>query len=294
MLKGLTFRQNYFDDPAGLRGLTDLLQDIFGIDIGLLQQFGGLDPSSMPFGYFDDAGRCVANFSAFSMPLIVNGKMIRATGYQSGAVRPEFRGQGLYRDLMQRAFAWAHASGSNVGLLLTKEPSLYEKFGFHTLPQHKFCGPTPEFRPIEGEVRHLNLQTRADVVIIDSLLSNRQPVSNRFSIVRQTEMFFFNAECDPPITLSLIPKLNAVIAWKLTEDAGLMLLDIAAPQIPPLSAILSCLNVPAGRVEVCFPTDRLGWEGQPVAYDGACSLMSSGMAHETIMEPFMLSPMAEF
>lgn len=257
MLKGLTFRQNYFNDPISLQGLTDLLQDIFGIDIGLLQQFGGLDPSSMPFGYFDNNGRCIANFSAFSMPLIVNGDMIRATGYQSGAVRPEFQRKGLYRDLMQKAFAWADAAGSSAGLLLTRDPALYENYGFQAVPQHKFCGPAPEFSRTEAEVRQLNLQNRDDVAIIAHLLDTRQPVSNRFAVVSQKAMFFFNAHYDRSIRLSLISKLNAVIAWKPVEGSGVMLLDIAAQKIPPLNVILSCLRVPAERVEV-FPHRSAG------------------------------------
>ena len=65
----LILRQDYFSDPAAWSALVDLLQDTFSIDIGLQDQFGGPDPTSMPFGYFDETGRCVANFSAFSMPL---------------------------------------------------------------------------------------------------------------------------------------------------------------------------------------------------------------------------------
>ncbi|WP_348532442.1 hypothetical protein [Rhizobium sp. 18065] len=61
----LTFRQGYFDDPVAFHGLVALLQDIFGVDIGLQNRLGGPDPSSMPFGYFDDMGRCVANFPPF-------------------------------------------------------------------------------------------------------------------------------------------------------------------------------------------------------------------------------------
>lgn len=93
MIERLTLRQDYFDDPAALQALADLLHDVFGIDITLQNRLGGPDPSSMPFGYFDEAGRCVANLSAFSMPLVIEGRVVRAAGFQSGAVRPEFRGR---------------------------------------------------------------------------------------------------------------------------------------------------------------------------------------------------------
>lgn len=100
---GLIFRQDYFADLAAFAALVDLLHDTFSIDIGLQSQLSGPDPSSMPFGYFDADGRCVANFSVFSMPLMFNGRVVKAAGYQSGAVRPEWRGRGLYRDLMRRS-----------------------------------------------------------------------------------------------------------------------------------------------------------------------------------------------
>ncbi|OLP45446.1 GNAT family N-acetyltransferase [Rhizobium oryziradicis] len=294
MLAELTLRQDYFGDPFGFQALTDLLKAVFGIDVGLLQRFGGPDPSSMPFGYFDRAGRCVANFSAFSMPLMINGSLVMAAGYQSGAVLPEFRGQGLYRNLMQQAFAWADASGFSTGILLTDKPSLYEAYGFRTLPQHRFHGPAPDVQPMGTQSRQLDLNHAADIAILSEILDRRQPVSNRFAVVRQKEMFLLNSVFDPAITLSLLPDLGIVIAWKRGDDGRLLLLDIAGPALPTMTEILSHLNQPADRIEVHFPTDRLGWEGTPMAYQGNCALMISGLAQDAVQLPLMLSPMADF
>lgn len=293
-LADLTLRQDYFGAPSGFQALTDLLQDVFEIDVGVLQQFGGPDPSSMPFGYFDPAGRCVANFSAFSIPLIINGTLVKAAGYQSGAVLPEFRGHGLYKDLMQRAFAWADTSGFSAGILLTDKPSLYEKYGFKAVPQHRFCGPAPDFQPMDAKTRQLDLNHAADIAILSEILDHRQPVSNRFAVVRQKEMFLLNSVFDPTITLSLLPALGIVIAWKRGNDGRLLLLDIAGPSLPTMAEILSHLNQPADRIEAHFPTDRLRWEGTPMAHQGNCVLMVSGLPQQALQTPFMLSPMAEF
>ena len=73
MSKGLELRTGYFCDRPSFLALAGLLQDIFDIDIALLDRFGGPDLTATPFGYFDSDGRCVANFSAFSMPLVVDG-----------------------------------------------------------------------------------------------------------------------------------------------------------------------------------------------------------------------------
>jgi predicted N-acetyltransferase YhbS len=177
----LEFRSGYFEDRAAFRALADLLFDTFEIDIGQLDRLGGPDPTSMPFGYFDKAGRCVANFSAFSMPLIVDSGPVRAVGYQSGAVRPEYRGRGLYRDLMQRAFAWAGTQGFELGLLLTDKPALYEPHGFCVVEQHMFHGPVPAAAPAQP-CRHLSIGSDEDVTLIRSVLDNRMPVSERFAV----------------------------------------------------------------------------------------------------------------
>ncbi|MBB2820610.1 UNVERIFIED_ORG: GNAT superfamily N-acetyltransferase [Rhizobium esperanzae] len=125
---GLTFRQDYFGDPAGWAALVRLLQDIFGIDIDPLQQLGGPDASSMPFGWFDAEGELAANLSAFALPFVLNGRIVHAAGLQSGAVRPPWRGRGLYRDLTVTALDWCERQGFEAVILYTDKPSLYEPY----------------------------------------------------------------------------------------------------------------------------------------------------------------------
>jgi len=289
----LRFRSGYFRDRAAFKGLVDLLFDTFDIDIGQLDRMGGPDPTSMPFGYFDEKGRCVANFSAFSMPLIVDGRRVRAVGYQSGAVRPEYRGQGLYRDLMQRAFDWAEAQGFEMGMLLTDKPGLYEPYGFRVVEQHMFRGPMPVAAAAPPR-RHLSIDSDADVTLIRSVLAGRMPVSERFAVADQAVEFLLNACFDPSIRLSQMPSHDAVIAWR--EEAGTFhLLDIAGRDIPSLAQVVSALKTSAERVAVYFPTDRLGWDGEAERYQGSCELMVTGDPGVILKsEPFMLSPLADF
>lgn len=293
MIERLTLRQDYFDDPAALQALADLLHDVFGIDITLQNRLGGPDPSSMPFGYFDEAGRCVANFSAFSMPLVIEGRVIRAAGFQSGAVRPEFRGRGLYRDLMHRTFAWADAQKFEAGLLLTDKPGLYRPFGFDVVPQFKFCGHLPASASGKADARDLDLGDTDDIKLVSHILAHREPVSGVFAVQRQSEMFLLNTLFDREIRLRYLPALEAVIAWKIDGDT-LQMLDIAARQIPPMADICAALGVQADRIEVCFPTDRLGWSGDAKPYAGSCALMVRGIEPAAISTPAMLSPMADF
>lgn len=293
MPESLRLRQDYFGDAKAFQALAALLQDVFRIDIGLPNRFGGPDPSSMPFGYFDEAGRCVANFSAFSMPLVVEGRIVKAAGYQSGAVRPEFRGRGLYRDLMDRAFAWADAEGFEAGILLTDKPDLYLPYGFQILPQFLSSGDFPQSGSREVQARDVNLTNIDDIQLVSDILANRQPVSTVFAVQRQSEMFLLNALFDPEIRLSYLPAFGAIIAWKIERDR-LQMLDIAAAAIPSISNICSALGVAANRLDVFFPTDQLSWTGDPQPYSGSCALMIKGIAPSAFPAHVMLSPMADF
>lgn len=293
MRETLTLREGYFEDPDAFRALADLLQDVFGIDIGLQSRFGGPDPSSMPFGYFDGTGLCVANFSVFSMPLFIKGRVVKAAGFQSGAVLPVFRGQGLYRDLMQRAFAWADKQGFEAGVLLTDKPELYHDYGFRVVPQFSFCGDVTQTVPSDAEAREIDLKNKDDVALVLRILADREPVSHQLSVVRQSEMFLLNAALDPEIRLSYLPGFNAILAWKL-YGGTLQMLDVAARQIPSMSEIRDALGVAHDRIEAFFPTDRLEWSGDARPYDGSCALMVRGLQPSDIPAPSMLSPMADF
>lgn len=291
---GLTFRQNYFGDPAAWAALVALLEDTFGIDVGIQDRFGGPDPTSMPFGYFDENGVCAANFSAFSMPMMIDGRLVRAAGFQSGAVRPQWRGRGLYRDLMNRAFGWCDEQGFDLGILLTDKPAMYEPYGFKILPQQRFLGPPPPVETTHAGAAHvLSVENAADIALIRQILRERTPVSSVFAVAAQAEMFLLNSFFDPDIELAYLDRFEAVVAWK-SDEASFQLLDIAGKSIPPLAAILPVLDQRPDRVEVCFPPDKLGWQGTPESFESDICLMVQGDAASRLSGPVMLSPLAEF
>jgi len=287
------FRADFLRDRADRLALADLLQDIFGIDIRLLDRLGGPDSTAVPFGYFDAAGRCIANLTAFSLPLVVNGAPLRAAGLQSGAVHPAWRGRGLYRNLIAAALDHCAAQGFAAVALLTDTPALYERHGFRTVPQHRFVGPAPAHQRVET-ARRLDLDDASDVGLLRALLEARQPVSRRFAPLRQTEMFLLNALWEDGVRLHLMERESAAVAWREGPDGTFELLDVAGPAVPPLAAVLAALGLAPKRVAVRFSPDRLGWEGEAVAEAGEVVLMVRGAGGLLPDGPFALSPMAAF
>ncbi|MEX0807237.1 MAG: GNAT family N-acetyltransferase [Dongiaceae bacterium] len=288
----LSFRQGYFSDPAAWNAFTDLLRDIFNLDVTAVARFGGPDPTCMPFGYIDPSGQCVANVSAFSMPLMVDGRMVSAKGIQSVAVRPDWRGKGLYRDLMTRALAWCDGQGCELVALYSDNPALYRPFGFQRVPEHCFVG-VPR-RPIASDktVRRLSAADPDDLAVMQALLASRTPVSNLVAVADQRTMFLLNVTLDPSLEIAYLEEAQAVIVFQ-HSDACFRLIDIVAPAMPSLGTILAALGISPARVEICFPTDRLGWSGTPTPCDRD-SLLVRGELPFALRQPFMLPPTALF
>lgn len=290
---GLTFRQDYFSNPAAWASLVSLLDDTFGIDIDPLRELGGPDPTSMPFGWFTDGGVLAANLSAFAMPVVLNGRLINAAGLQSGAVRPLWRGRGLYRDVTQKALEWCAAQGFEAVILYTDKPALYEPYGFRSLPLHKYVGPPPTPSGVAGS-RQIDPWNAEDLIQLRDLLESRQPVSETLAVAGSAAMFLINTQFDPDIRLSYLQESGAVIAWKMAASGHFILVDIVAGEIPTLAAILTGLGMEVTTVETLFCPDRLGWSGEAMPYESGTRLMVRGLEGMNLGHPAMLSPMADF
>jgi len=292
-LDRLTLRVGYFDDPAAFRALADLIFDTFSLDITLVDRFGGPDPSSMPFGWFDESGRCVANFSAFDMPLMVEGKPLRAVGYQSGAVRCDYRGRGLYRDVMRRAFEWSESQGYASGLLLTETPALYEPYGFRCVPQWSFLVNMPA-KAIVAPARPVSIDTPTDAATIRALLDVRVPVSERFAVTGHAIEFMLNACFNSEVQLSYLPAFDVVVAWT-RRDGRFRLLDIVGRVIPSLAEIGAAIDIEEAEVEVMFPPDQLGLQDAPMQGARLDYLMVKGELLGLLEDRhIMLPPTADF
>ncbi|MDP9839344.1 GNAT superfamily N-acetyltransferase [Neorhizobium huautlense] len=290
----LTFRQYDLDDAARRAALAALLHDIFGIDITPLDHLGGHDASSMAFGWFDDDDRLIANLSAFTLPMMINGRPVRAAGLQSGAVRPEFRGRGLFRDVTEKALAWCDAQAFEAALLYTEKPKLYEKHGFVVLPQARFLAEMPAIGGAAPSVRRLDLHQPDDLALTRKMLATRAPASNQFAVARQSEMFLLNAWLSDDVRLDYLEKLDTIIAWRFNRESMFELLDVVTHDMPALGDILSAMGRTPSRVVVDFVPDRLGCGVTTMADEAPLVLMMRGPDTLRPDGPIRLPELAHF
>lgn len=289
--EGLIFRQDYFDDADGWAALKALLVDIFDVDVSPLDHLGGHDRTSFPSAYFDNDGRCIANLSAFSLPLVINGREVKACGWQSGAVRPDYRGRGLFQDLIRASLQHGEDRGYEATLLYTSKPGLYEPHGFRIVPQFRFVGVASRSKPHVPPARKLDL--RSDLPLIRQALDSRTPVSRRLAVLRQSEMFLLNCHMMPDLSLSLLDT-GAVIAWQISENGVFELMDIVGNDMPTMAEILAALDFAPVSITSFVPPDRLDWPCDAMPDDGDGVLMMRAPEELFPAEPGCLSPMAAF
>lgn len=289
---GLTFRRHLGTDASSRIALDALLFEIFKLDLSSLDALNGRDPSYTSFSYFDGRGRCVANTSLCALPLIVEGRLVDAMGVQSVAVRPELRGRGLFRDLMQRALAWSDERSTLV-LLTTSSPGLYHRFGFRVVPEHRFLGPAPA--PQRGMRPARSLELKTDIALVKRSLVHRVPVSDLVGLRHHGAMFLMNvAASQARWRLDHLLDYGAIVVSDTRVPETFRLLDIVAREMPPLAAILGALGLRPDRVEICFPTEKLGYAGEAQPAGKTTKLMARGPFVDGERRPFMLPPTAAF
>ncbi|WP_262032469.1 GNAT family N-acetyltransferase [Microvirga sp. Mcv34] len=254
-MEPLEFRSDYANSRKGLSELTRLIDDVFEVDVSPLDRLGH-DPSIVAFGWwFGD--ELVANVSLYERRLWLMGEQVRGFGVQSVAVRPEWRGKGLFRDLMERALGFADARADLV-ILGTGTPDLYTPFGFRQITETTFsAGLAP--KQARSGYRVLTLAEDRDVALLKDLFARRSPTSLVASACDHPALFMLKAVTSPEIELIHLSELDAIVAVEGRQGSSMTLLDLVAPSIPSLDAIVSALGYAGERIDVHLTPDRLSW-----------------------------------
>ncbi|TPW29763.1 GNAT family N-acetyltransferase [Martelella alba] len=250
-MAALQFRSDYAHTDEGRKGLKALIGDIFAVDITPLDRLGH-DPSVIAFGWWQ-GDRLVANVSLYARQLWLKGECVQAFGVQSVAVRPEWRGRGLFRSLMQHALAYADRH-AELMILTTGTPDLYRPFGFHSLKEHRFHAKAaiPSRPPCN---RQLSLADPADVTLVQSLFARRSPTSAIAAATDHPALFMLKAWLTPEIAVMHLPEHDAVVAVDGLDQDTLMLLDVVAAKIPTLDAIVAALGFARQSVDIRLTPD---------------------------------------
>ncbi|AXO98455.1 GNAT family N-acetyltransferase [Bacillus anthracis] len=242
--------------------LFPLFEEVFGIPSQTLHDFSER-------GYWDDTykalsflqeDKAIANVAVFSLPLLVNGERINAAGIQSVMTHPNFRRQGLMKQLMSKMIEEIDKK-CECTLLFTEKPELYTSYGFKVVQEYLMSIPYDKKDNNDSLLRELDYYMEEDRKLIHETIDSSQRLSNNFSTLNFHPSFYlnmYNSEWNEKLYYS--EKLDALIVYEV-DNEKLKLYGVFAPVIPVLDEICGEIAERFTEIEFYFSPDQLGVEG---------------------------------
>jgi GNAT superfamily N-acetyltransferase len=138
----LEFRSHYGDDPAAESEYIRFTREMFRLGLSMWRVHGFWDQNLMPFSFFL-SGRIVSNVSIYLLPMVIAGGESLAPQFSAVGTEPEFRRQGLNRELTARALEWCRGRTCDFSFLFANREAFafYEKCGFRRILQEALLRP---------------------------------------------------------------------------------------------------------------------------------------------------------
>jgi len=236
-----------------------------------------------------DAGRPLCHVGVLVHPMVLGGRAVEVAGLHAVCTHPDHRRRGLVRTTLEAALAWVDGR-SPIAKLHTDLPEVYAGHGFRPVPTWRFRVAS---RPDPGVARRLLHPSRspADAALLADMLARREPVSFRCSTADPGWMVTIVAALGDRLDSSLwhLPDHEAIVAIDRQGDTALVL-DVIAPRLPPVGAILA---VAPGPALWTFPPDRLDPTAHPVQASPAVGTLMVRGSWPGQLAPIGLSPLWE-
>ncbi|MDR3668010.1 MAG: GNAT family N-acetyltransferase [Ignavibacteriaceae bacterium] len=270
-------QKNYAKNPALFDRCIYLIDEIFpgckSFAMNGMKYKATWSENSTPF-IVEDKNDVIAHAGVWPITLMLNGKVHKTAAIHGVCVKPEYRGKGLFRQLMKETMQFSDNHFEST-ILFTNKPYLYKDFPAYKamLPEYDFLIKNTIVPSTGTDLRKLNLDDASDLNLLLQLLSNHMPVSNELSVVNASALFILNT-LNKEIHYS--EKLNAVIIYSILNNT-LYLKDILCLKICKINHIIDLIPGHYDNVVLQFSPDRFLNENEytPVMAAPECCVMVS-------------------
>ncbi len=189
----------------------------------------------------------------------MNGKEHHTASIHGVCVKPNHRGKGYFKELMQEAMEYVEEHFDS-SILFTEKPYLYKNYPYKAmLPTYDFfINEQIKFKQKDADLRILTLDNPNDLKIIHSLLSSRVPLSDQISITGKNGgmLFIFNTQHKK---IHYSEKLNAAIIFEIKKDT-LYIEEIISLKQYKISEILALIPKSFDKIVLQFCPDNFFFE----------------------------------
>ncbi|GIP39350.1 GNAT family acetyltransferase [Paenibacillus sp. J31TS4] len=262
----LTLVTDYKENDALRASFNRLAQDTFGIDFEPWYRAGCWDESYQCLS-FADGTEIVANVSATRLRLMLGGEARPAVQIGTVMTRPDYRGQGFARQLLE-AVLDRYADGDGPCFLFANREVLgfYPKFGFRPVAESRFRlpagalsgGSAAAASPAAGGLRRLSLSSPATMARLQNLLERRVPVSRTLGVTDGTGIALWHLMNGLADGLYELPGIDGFLVCG-REGGGPVVYDLVCTRVEDLLPLLqAAADLLPGPLGLGFCPDRLG------------------------------------
>lgn len=195
--------------------------------------------------------KIISNVSVAKMELVINGQIKKCIQIGAVGTLPEYRNNGLSRDLMKYILT-KYENETDIFYLFANETVLdfYPKFNFIAQKEYSFKwnGLLPQTKV---ESRKLNINESEDLKIINNIVSQRIPVSNILGIKNAGDINMWHLINLYNNDLYYLPNENAIIIARY-KDGKVQIIDCISKIDLDIFEVVSKLFELNEKIEIEF------------------------------------------
>jgi predicted N-acetyltransferase YhbS len=207
------------------------------------------DKASTPF-IIKEKGKVIAHLGVLPYDFMMEGKSYHAAAIHGVCTQEGHRNKGYFKQLMQEALQFTQKE-YDFSFLFTGQPHLYERYGFKVVPEYDFIYDFASPQK-SGALRKLDLDKAEDLTLLQDHYKNRIPLSNHFSIIKETTIATLNALHEP---VYYIEAIDGLIVYEVKETV-LYLKDIVTTKPCELGVVLNSIPDTFLKVVLQFSPDK--------------------------------------
>lgn len=270
---------NYAHDPKLFERCIKLINDTFPGCEDFARYGMKLNASwpaaSTPF-IIEEKGEIIAHAGVWPITLMVDGKVHQSASIHGVCVKPEHRGKGHFKTLMNEVINYTN-SHFDSSVLFTVKPYLYKKYPYKVmLPEYDFeITVVLKTKNNDTDLRKLSFENNDDIKVMQQLLKHRIPLSNQFSLIDDNarSLFILNTY-QKDIYYS--KKLNALLVFDISNNT-LFLKEIVSQTTLDFNEVVAIIPERFDKVVLQFCPDAFLAEKDysPILARPECCIMVS-------------------
>lgn len=249
-------KTHYWNDPQAFDAFKKFIYQIHGLDFSEWEATGYWDDAYTPFSYFQ-GNTVIASVCLYFLKTIIDGKETQLVQISGVGTLPEYRRQGLNRQLTEIGLDWA--KGKHDGIFLFSDDEaipFYQRCGFVPIEEYLEILPINPI-PQRLGVFKLNPNQSKELSVIYQYASQRAPISNKFSVLNE-KLFMFHVLHSLRNCTYHIPDLECLVCFERSNGL-VQLYDIVGKQMPPFMELYPYIaDIDDTTIEFHFHTDKLG------------------------------------